>query len=142
VKTLHWVASAFSAFVTSFFFDPEQQQAPILRLGLRKGHPKSRATKRLLLQTFSGPTGCFRNLFSTLDLCARNNTTMSAYSESEAVAKDFREALEDIQTIGRPEISNLTIIARENIEHALAISGALVDHIKRVGSKVFLARDL
>ncbi|KAI1428796.1 hypothetical protein F5Y12DRAFT_799890 [Xylaria sp. FL1777] len=56
---------------------------------------------------------------------------MSSYSESEAVAKDFREALEDIQTIGRPEISNLTIIARENIEHALAISGALVDHIKR-----------
>ncbi|KAI2642077.1 hypothetical protein GGS21DRAFT_289345 [Xylaria nigripes] len=56
---------------------------------------------------------------------------MSAYSESEAVAKDFREALEDIQTIGRPEISNLTIIARENIEHALAISGALVEHIKR-----------
>ncbi|KAI1132164.1 hypothetical protein F5Y10DRAFT_231698 [Nemania abortiva] len=56
---------------------------------------------------------------------------MSSYSESDAVAKDFREALEDIQTIGRPEISNLTIIARENIEHALAISGALVDHIKR-----------
>ncbi|KAI3327924.1 hypothetical protein HD806DRAFT_484424 [Xylariaceae sp. AK1471] len=56
---------------------------------------------------------------------------MSSYSESEAVAKDFREALEDIQTIGRPEISNLTIIARENIEHALAISSALVDHIKR-----------
>ncbi|KAI0513223.1 hypothetical protein F5B22DRAFT_612736 [Xylaria bambusicola] len=56
---------------------------------------------------------------------------MSSYSESEAVAKDFREALEDIQTIGRPEISNLTIIARENIEHALAISGALVDHIKK-----------
>ncbi|KAI1171662.1 hypothetical protein F4777DRAFT_564760 [Nemania sp. FL0916] len=56
---------------------------------------------------------------------------MSSSSESDAVAKDFREALEDIQTIGRPEISNLTIIARENIEHAIAISGALVDHIKR-----------
>ncbi|KAI1809323.1 hypothetical protein GGS20DRAFT_318157 [Poronia punctata] len=56
---------------------------------------------------------------------------MTSYSESEAVAKDFRDALEDIQTIGRPEISNLTIIARENIEHALGISGALVDHIKR-----------
>ncbi|KAI0974969.1 hypothetical protein F4678DRAFT_358210 [Xylaria arbuscula] len=56
---------------------------------------------------------------------------MSSYTESEAVAKDFRDALEDIQTITRPEISNLTIIARENIEHALAISGALVDHIRR-----------
>lgn len=66
---------------------------------------------------------------------------MSSYSESEAVAKDFREALEDIQTIGRPEISNLTIIARENIEHALAISGALVDHIKRVGSKAYVAQN-
>jgi len=61
---------------------------------------------------------------------------MTSYSESEAVAKDFREALEDIQTVGRPEISNLTIIARENIEHALAISGALVDHIKRVGGRI------
>ncbi|RWA11551.1 hypothetical protein EKO27_g3537 [Xylaria grammica] len=67
---------------------------------------------------------------------------MSSYSESDAVAKDFREALEDIQTIGRPEISNLTIIARENIEHALAISGALVDHVKRVGYKEFFARKL
>ncbi|GAP83812.2 putative mRNA cleavage factor complex component pcf11 [Rosellinia necatrix] len=56
---------------------------------------------------------------------------MSSYSESDDVAKDFREALEDIQTIGRPEISNLTIIARENIEHALAISSTLVDHVKR-----------
>ncbi|KAI1430581.1 hypothetical protein GGR50DRAFT_191040 [Xylaria sp. CBS 124048] len=56
---------------------------------------------------------------------------MSSYTESEVVAKDYRDALEDIQTIGRPEIANLTLIARENIEHALAISGALVDHIKR-----------
>ncbi|KAJ3560265.1 hypothetical protein NPX13_g9360 [Xylaria arbuscula] len=57
---------------------------------------------------------------------------MASYSESEAVAEMFREALEEIQTITRPEISNLTIIARENIEHALAISNALVDHIKRL----------
>ncbi|KAI5862352.1 hypothetical protein GGS23DRAFT_610526 [Durotheca rogersii] len=57
---------------------------------------------------------------------------MSAYSESEAVAKDFRDALEDLQSNARYEISNLTVIARENTEHALAISGALQDHIKRV----------
>ncbi|KAI1083911.1 hypothetical protein F5B20DRAFT_357687 [Whalleya microplaca] len=52
-------------------------------------------------------------------------------SESEAVARDFREALEDIQSNARYEIQNLTLIARENTEHALAISGALQEHIKR-----------
>ncbi|CAJ2511570.1 Uu.00g071950.m01.CDS01 [Anthostomella pinea] len=57
---------------------------------------------------------------------------MTSYSESEAVAEDFREALEDVNTNDRHEISNLTLIARENTEHALAISGALVDHIKRI----------
>lgn len=55
-----------------------------------------------------------------------------SYSESEAVAKDFQEALEDIQSNARYEIQNLTLIARENTEHALAISGALTDHVKRV----------
>ncbi|KAI0153272.1 hypothetical protein GGR57DRAFT_513087 [Xylariaceae sp. FL1272] len=55
----------------------------------------------------------------------------AAVSEAEAIAQDFREALEDIQTIGRAEISNLTIVARENLEHALSISSALVDHIKK-----------
>ncbi|KAL7623854.1 mRNA 3' end processing factor [Parahypoxylon ruwenzoriense] len=57
---------------------------------------------------------------------------MSNYSESEAIAKDFREALEDLQSNARYEIANLTMIARENTEHALAISGALQEHIKRV----------
>ncbi|KAI1781140.1 hypothetical protein F4818DRAFT_398082 [Hypoxylon cercidicola] len=57
---------------------------------------------------------------------------MSNLSESEAVAKDFREALEDLQGFARVEINNLTLIARENTEHALAISGALQEHIKRV----------
>ncbi|KAI0181359.1 hypothetical protein GGR52DRAFT_31955 [Hypoxylon sp. FL1284] len=59
---------------------------------------------------------------------------MSGLSESEAVAKDFREALEDLQGFARLEINNLTLIARENTEHALAISGALQEHIKRVVS--------
>lgn len=56
-----------------------------------------------------------------------------SYSESEAVAKDFQEALEDIQSNARYEIQNLTLIARENTEHALAISSALTEHVKRVG---------
>jgi pre-mRNA cleavage complex 2 protein Pcf11 len=57
----------------------------------------------------------------------------SSYSESEAVAKDFQEALEDLSSNARYEIANLTLIARENTEHALAISGALQEHIRRVG---------
>ncbi|KAI1646460.1 hypothetical protein F4815DRAFT_198089 [Daldinia loculata] len=57
---------------------------------------------------------------------------MSNDSESEAVAQDFRDALEDLQSFDRTEISTLTVIARENTEHAHAISGALQDHIKRV----------
>ncbi|KAI1373733.1 hypothetical protein F4677DRAFT_428084 [Hypoxylon crocopeplum] len=57
---------------------------------------------------------------------------MSHESESELVAQDFRDALEDLQSFNRDEINGLTMIARENTEHALAISGALQEHIKRV----------
>ncbi|KAI2631925.1 hypothetical protein GGR54DRAFT_6709 [Hypoxylon sp. NC1633] len=57
---------------------------------------------------------------------------MSHESESEAVAQDFREALQDLQGIDRTDINTLTMIARENTEHALAISGALQEHIKKV----------
>jgi pre-mRNA cleavage complex 2 protein Pcf11 len=57
---------------------------------------------------------------------------MASLSESQEVAEDFQAALEDIQSNGRAEIINLTVIARENTEHALAISNALQDHIKKV----------
>ncbi|KAI0378288.1 hypothetical protein F5Y04DRAFT_152782 [Hypomontagnella monticulosa] len=60
---------------------------------------------------------------------------MSYESESEAVAKDFRDALEDLQGFDRNEINTLTVIARENTEHAHSISGALQEHIKRVVSQ-------
>ena len=56
-----------------------------------------------------------------------------SYNESEEVAEDYRQALEDLTTNARFEISNLTLIARENTEHALAISQAIQDHIKKVG---------
>lgn len=66
---------------------------------------------------------------------------MSSYTESEDVAAnlaaDFRDAMEDITTNSKYEIQNLTLIARENTEHALAISGAIMEHIKRVGN-IFL----
>ncbi|KAK8198263.1 hypothetical protein BKA81DRAFT_387605 [Phyllosticta paracitricarpa] len=49
---------------------------------------------------------------------------------SAEVAADFREALQDLKFNSRPEISNLTIIAKENTEHAQAISRELENHIK------------
>lgn len=64
---------------------------------------------------------------------------MSSYAESELVAGDFRVALEDVTSNSRYEIHNLTVIARENTEHALGISGTLMDHIKRVGHCSHLA---
>ncbi|KFY18901.1 hypothetical protein V493_08271 [Pseudogymnoascus sp. VKM F-4281 (FW-2241)] len=51
----------------------------------------------------------------------------------DEVAEDFKVALEDLTMNSRYEISNLTIIAKENTENALAISEALKDHIKRTG---------
>lgn len=59
---------------------------------------------------------------------------MSSYGiPSDEVAEDFRLALQDLNMNSRYEISNLTVIAKENTEHALAISEALKNHIKQVG---------
>jgi len=51
---------------------------------------------------------------------------------SAEVAADFKDALEDLKVNSRPEISNLTVIAKENTEHAQAISRELENHIKQV----------
>lgn len=51
---------------------------------------------------------------------------------SAEVAADFEESLKDLQSNNRYEISNLTVIAKENTEHAQAISSALENHIKTV----------
>ncbi|PMB69579.1 Uncharacterized protein C4G9.04c [Beauveria bassiana] len=50
-------------------------------------------------------------------------------AESDEVAEDYRLALEDLSSNMRFEISNLTVIARENTEHALAIAEVLQQHI-------------
>ncbi|TWU75674.1 hypothetical protein ED733_007329 [Metarhizium rileyi] len=50
-------------------------------------------------------------------------------SEADEVAEDYRHALEDLSSNMRFEISNLTVIARENTEHALAIADVLQQHI-------------
>jgi hypothetical protein len=60
---------------------------------------------------------------------------------SDGVAEDFRQALLDLTMNSRYEISNLTVIARENTEHAYAISEALKLHIKQVGSFISSWRD-
>lgn len=57
---------------------------------------------------------------------------MSDILPSDEVALDFQDALQDLQINNRFEISNLTIIAKENTEHAQAISRALEKHIKTV----------
>ena len=48
------------------------------------------------------------------------------------VAADFRDALQDLRMNSRPEISNLTLIAKENTEYAEAISTELAKHIQSV----------
>ncbi|OLN95302.1 Uncharacterized protein C4G9.04c [Colletotrichum chlorophyti] len=54
---------------------------------------------------------------------------MSYESSAAEVAEDYRQALEDLSTNVRFEISNLTMIAREQTEHAQVISEVLQDHI-------------
>lgn len=53
---------------------------------------------------------------------------------SDEVAGDYRDALDDLITNDRFQIANLTMIAKENIEHAEAISRTLTLHIKKVGN--------
>jgi hypothetical protein len=52
------------------------------------------------------------------------------------VAADFRDALQDLRMNSRPEISNLTLIAKENTEYAQAISTELEQHIKTVSHTI------
>ncbi|KAK1639495.1 hypothetical protein BDP81DRAFT_458950 [Colletotrichum phormii] len=56
---------------------------------------------------------------------------MSYESSATEVAEDYRQALEDLTTNVRFEISNLTMIAREQTEHAQVISEVLQDHIMK-----------
>jgi len=62
---------------------------------------------------------------------------MSHGNPSDEVAEDFLNALGSLTLNSRYEISNLTVIAKENTEHALAISEAVKNHIKQVGQYTF-----
>lgn len=62
---------------------------------------------------------------------------MSVGLPSDEVAEDYKKALEDLTVNSRIEISNLTLIARETTEHALAISRVLENHIRNVSTLAF-----
>ncbi|KAJ5693302.1 mRNA cleavage factor complex component Pcf11 [Penicillium macrosclerotiorum] len=49
---------------------------------------------------------------------------------SDEVAEDYKNSLEDLTSNDRFQISNLTVIAKENTEHAMAISRVLENHIR------------
>ncbi|CEJ54707.1 hypothetical protein PMG11_01003 [Penicillium brasilianum] len=49
---------------------------------------------------------------------------------SDEVAEDYKSSLEDLTGNDRFQISNLTVIAKENTEHAMAISRVLENHIR------------
>jgi hypothetical protein len=61
---------------------------------------------------------------------------MSYENPSDEVADDYMQALRSLEMNSRYEISNLTVIAKENTEHALAISEAVKTHIKQVGQNI------
>lgn len=65
-------------------------------------------------------------------MSARSPRGSLAGVSSADVAEDFGESLKDLQANNKYEISNLTIIAKENTEHAQAISQVLEKHIKTV----------
>jgi pre-mRNA cleavage complex 2 protein Pcf11 len=67
---------------------------------------------------------------------------MSLNDKAAEVAEDYKEALQDLTLNSRFEISNLTVVARENTEHALAIAETLMEHIKQVGTPSHLAQSI
>lgn len=62
---------------------------------------------------------------------------MSSGLPSDEVAEDYKNSLEDLAMNSRYEISNLTVIAKENTEHAMAISRVLENHIRSVSVHLY-----
>lgn len=57
---------------------------------------------------------------------------MASGLASDEVAEDYKNSLEDLTLNSRYEIGNLTVIAKENVDHALAISRVVENHIRNV----------
>lgn len=62
---------------------------------------------------------------------------MATGLSSDEVAEDYKNSLEDLQMNSRYEISNLTIIAKESIHHALRLSKVIEEHIRLVSDLLF-----
>ncbi|KAI9670144.1 MAG: hypothetical protein M1817_004481 [Caeruleum heppii] len=60
---------------------------------------------------------------------------MSSTLPSDEVAEDYKNSLEDLTLNSRYEIGNLTVIAKENMDHALAISRVIENHIRTLTLK-------
>jgi hypothetical protein len=71
-------------------------------------------------------------LFRRASFGAHSPTGSSRGMSGAEVAADFRDALQDLTTNDRFQITNLTIIAKESTEHAKPISEVLEEHIKTV----------
>lgn len=52
--------------------------------------------------------------------------------QASEVAADFKDNLQDLQTNDRFQIHNLTLVAKECAEHAMAIARVLETHIRTV----------
>ena len=53
---------------------------------------------------------------------------------SDEIAEDYKSSLEDLTSNDGIQIRTLTVIAKENTEHAMAISRVLENHIRSVCS--------
>ena len=66
----------------------------------------------------------------------QSKSIMSVGLPSDEVAEDYKNSLEDLTMNSRYEISNLTVIAKENTEHGMAISRVLENHIRNVSPSI------
>lgn len=57
---------------------------------------------------------------------------MSSLAPPSEVAEDYKSSLEDLVFNSKLEISNLTVIAKENIHAAQAIARVIEEHIDKV----------
>ena len=65
-------------------------------------------------------------------MSARSPRSSLSGASSAEIAEDFADSLKDLQANNRTDIGNLTVIAKENTEHAQAISKSIENHIKTV----------
>lgn len=95
---------------------------------MSKDEKKKKRHKEVENSNYTGPDS---NILTAVQLLSF--AIMSGLASDE-VAEDYKNSLEDLTTNDRFQISNLTVIAKENTEHAMAISRVLENHIRTVGA--------